>query len=213
MTTFEQFIEQYPFGVFEKGQTILLKDDTPEAAYIIESGLVKAYTITSDGSERLVAIHSQGGEFPVGLATGLISKSQYFYEAYSKCVVRLVPQKDYIKHLKSDLESIYDRYIYMTTLMVAVLSRIDAFEQPRASDKIAFTLLYMADHIGIKLRPYNSRLKLSITQQEIANSLGITRETASAELKKLELKKLITHSRKSYILYMERLRKYLDDRQ
>jgi CRP-like cAMP-binding protein len=99
----------------------------------------------------------------------------------------------------------------MTILLLATLMRVNALEQSRAGDKIAATLLYMADQLGVRLRPYKTHLKLTITQQEIANSLGLTRETTGIELKKLELKKVLTHSRKSYILYMERLRKYLDN--
>ncbi len=82
---------------------------------------------------------------------------------------------------------------------------------PHAGDKIARILMYMADQFGIFLRPYNNRLELSVTQQEIANALGLTRETINVEIKKLEVKRLISHSRKSYVLYVERLRKYLDD--
>ncbi|MNW14630.1 Bacterial regulatory protein, crp family [compost metagenome] len=72
--------------------------------------------------------------------------------------------------------------------------------------------MYMADRLGVMLRPYTTRLKISVTQQEIADSLGLTRETANIELKKLEMLKLISHSRKSYVLYMERLQKYIEDK-
>jgi CRP-like cAMP-binding protein len=71
----------------------------------------------------------------------------------------------------------------------------------------------MAEQFGVILRPYSTRLKISVTQQEIADSLGLTRETTNIELKKLEVQKLISHSRKSYVLYMERLHKYLEDGQ
>jgi CRP-like cAMP-binding protein len=67
----------------------------------------------------------------------------------------------------------------------------------------------MAGQFGTALRAPTARFKLKVTQQEIANSLGLTRETTNIELKKLEVKKLISHSRKSYVLYMEQLRSYL----
>lgn len=213
MGTFEQFITQYPNKTFEKGQTLLLRGDAPGVVHVIESGTVKAYTINANGDERLVALNSKGEDLPIGFALGLLDESHYFYEAYTKCAVRLVPQDDYLKYLRSDINNIYRRHVHLATMLLATLSRVTALEQSRSGDKIAFTLLYMADQIGVKLRPHKSKLKLAVTQQEIANSLGMTRETAGIELKKLELKKLITHSRKSYVLYMERLRKYLDDRE
>jgi CRP/FNR family transcriptional regulator len=211
MGTFEQFIAKYPSKTFDKGQTILLKDVVPQAVYVIESGLVKTYTITAAGDERLVSIDSVGEDLPIGYAFGLIDRSQYFHEAYSRCVVRLVPRDAYVTHLRNNIESMYRRHVRLIILLLATFSRVNALEQSRAGDKIASTLLYMADQIGVRLHPSKSRLRLPITQQEIADSLGLTRETAGIELKKLELKNILTHSRKNYVLYMERLRKYLDD--
>lgn len=46
--------------------------------------------------------------------------------------------------------------------------------------------------------------------KQVAKKLGLTRETAGQVLKKLELKKLLAKSRNTYVLYVERLKKYLD---
>ena len=212
MDTFRQFISHYPQRSFKKGDTILLKGERPRYIFVIESGLVKTYSITKTGDERLVAISRKDEDFPIGFAFGLIEESQYFYEAFTKCTVRLIPLHEFIRHLHTDPESMYMRQVRMTMLLLSTLSRVHALEQSRASDKVALTLLYMADQLGGIFKTYKmaNRLKISVTQQEIANSLGVTRETANVELKKLEMLKLIDHSRKSYVLYMERLRKYLD---
>lgn len=212
MDAFKQFLLQYPCQAYKKGETILLRGDKPKHLFIIESGFVKTYTITANGDERLVSIDSKGEDFPIGYAFDLIEASQYFYEAFTRCTIRLVPREKYLEHLHANIDSMYKRQVRMTILLLSTLSRVHALEQSNASDKIAHTLLYMADQLGVILRPYNTRLKISVTQQEIADSLGLTRETANIELKKLEMMKLIAHSRKSYVLHMERLHKYLEDR-
>ncbi len=212
MEAFDTFVRQYPFETFAEGQTLLLKDDTPHAVYVIESGMIRAYTITHDGAERLVSMHATGDDIPVGFGLGLTQTPQYFYEAYTKCRVRLVPQPAFRRYLRTHPEAIYERYVHTETLLLIMFSRITALEQSRAGDKIAFMIFSMAAQFGVRLRPYKTHLQLSVTQQEIANSLGLTRETTGSELKKLELKHLISHSRKHYVLYMERLRSYLDKR-
>ena len=212
MDAFRQFLSKYPCQTYKKGETILLKGDEPKHLYIIESGLVKTYTITAKGDERMVSIDRRGEDFPVGYAFHLIDKSQYFYEAFTRCTIRLVPREQYLAHLHSNVESMYKRQVNMTMLLLSTLSRVHALEQSNASDKIAYTLLYLADQLGVILRPYTTRLKISVTQQEIADSLGLTRETASIELRKLEMMKLIAHSRKNYVLHIERLKKYLDEK-
>jgi CRP-like cAMP-binding protein len=211
MNSFRQFIASHPSRTFKKGETILLKDDIPKDMHVIESGLVKVYTITAGGDERLVTFSRDEEDFPIGFSLGIIDRSQYFYEAFTNCVIRFIPRREYLRYLTSDIEAMQKRMVRLTILLISNYARVSALEQTRASDKIAQTLLYMADQFGVLLRPYNTRLKLSVTQQEIANSLGLTRETTNIELKKLELKQLISYSRKNYILYTERLRKYLED--
>lgn len=209
MSSFRQFIANYPAQSFKKGETILLKGDTPRAMYVIESGLVKAYTITNSGDERLVTVAREEEDFPIGYSVGLIDRAQYFYEAFTNCRVRLIPADEYLKYILSDQEVMKRRLVRLTTLLLSTHARVNALEQSKASDKIAETLLYMAGQFGTAIRAPTSRFRLSVTQQEIANALGLTRETTNIELKKLELKKLISHSRKSYVLYVEKLRRYL----
>jgi CRP/FNR family transcriptional regulator, cyclic AMP receptor protein len=210
MENIREFITRYPAKTYKKGETILLKDEKPDHIFIIESGFVKTYSITKNGDERLVSIDRKGDDFPIGYALGLIEKSEYFYEAFSKCTVRLVPQNEYLEYLHGDIDRMYNQQVRLTILLLATLSRVHALEQPNAREKIAHTLVYMADKLGVMLRPNKSRLKIDVTQQEIANSLGLTRETANIELKKLETMKIIQHSRKSYVLYMEKLKDYLN---
>ncbi|MES2630655.1 MAG: Crp/Fnr family transcriptional regulator [Patescibacteria group bacterium] len=208
---FEQFIASYPSLVFEKGQTVLLKDEVPKGTYIIESGIIKTYTINEAGEERIVSIDSKGEDIPIGFTVGLIDRCQYFYKAYTRCTVRIVPCNDYLKHLGENPDSLYKRHIRITKILLTNLRHIEALEQSKASDKVARTLLYMAETLGSTF-PNKTIRKLSITQQEIANSLGLTRETAGIMLKKLEVKKLLVRSRNTYVLYVERLHKYIDRR-
>ncbi|HTK39377.1 MAG TPA: Crp/Fnr family transcriptional regulator [Patescibacteria group bacterium] len=212
MKTLEELIETYPSQAYAKGQTILLNGEVPKAVYIIEKGLVKAYTITSDGTERQVALHMKHEAIPVGFGVGLIEHAQYFYEAYSDCVVRLVPRGVFPRLLKQDAEILYRNHVLIVSRYLSSLDQISALEHPRAGDKVAFMLFNMANQVGTKIRPYKTRLKLTVTQQEIADALGLARETTGVELKKLEQNKLISHTRKNYVLYMERLRAYLSTR-
>ena len=202
----------YPAVVFEKGQTVLLKDEVPKGVYIIESGIIKTYTINEAGEERIISIDSKGEDIPIGFAIGLIDRCQYFYEAHTACTLRLVPADDYIIHMRNNNDSLLKRHVRITKILLSNLKHIEALEQSKASEKVALTLLYMAETLGSTF-PNKAVRKLSVTQQEIANALGLTRETAGIMLKKLEVKKLLVHSRNTYVLYMERLKNYLDRKQ
>jgi len=208
---FEQFIASYPSLVFDKGQTVLLKDEVPKGTYVIESGIIKTYTINDAGEERIVSIDTKGEDIPIGFTIGIIDRCQYFYQAYTRCTIRVVPCEDYLNHLAENPDSLYKRHIRITKILLTNLKRIEALEQSNSSEKVARTLLYMADTLGSTF-PNKTIRKLSVTQQEIANALGLTRETAGIVLKKLELKDLLEHSRNTYVLYIERLHKFIEKR-
>jgi CRP-like cAMP-binding protein len=207
---FKQFIAKYQAEVYQKGQTFLLQHETPRGVFVIESGRARSYTIAADGREQLIAIHSSGEDVPVGYAVGLTERSQCFYEAYTKCVVRIIPREEFVKHLTSDPELMFQMNVYNTAQLLSMLNRINALEQPRAGNKIALTLVYLAERLGVNLWPKPKFPIISITQSEIADLLGLTRETASGELKKLQDHDIISYSRKNYTLNTDNLREYLE---
>ena len=212
MESFKQFLSHYPLETFEKGQIILLGGDQPRGVYVVESGLVKTYVISPSGEEQLITIDGRDAQVPVGYAVGVIDKSEYYYEAYDRCRLRVVPREDYDRHLQTNIESLYVRHVRMAILLVSMFERVQTLEQPLAGSKVARTLLYMSNRVGSLFGANSSKIQVKTTQQEIANLLGISRETTNAELKKLELKKIITRSRKNYTLYTQKIKKYLGDR-
>jgi CRP-like cAMP-binding protein len=111
--------------------------------------------------------------------------------------------------LLENRDSLYRRHTRITKLLLTNLRHIEALEQSKAGEKVALTLLYFAEMLGTGF-PSKTTRKLSLTQQEIANALGLTRETTGNTLKKLEVKRLLVSSRNTYILYIDRLRNYID---
>jgi len=183
----------------------------PKGTYIIESGIIKTYAITANGEERIVAIDTAGDDIPIGFTIGLVDRSRYFYEAASRCRVRIVPRADFMKHIINDHQSLLHRHVRLTKILLTSLKHVEALEQSKATEKVAMTLLYFAETLGSTF-PNSTTRRLSITQQEIADSLGVTRETTGSVLKKLELKKLLVRSRNTYVLYIDKLRKHVDKR-
>ena len=60
-------------------------------------------------------------------------------------------------------------------------------------------------------RPAVKHLRLPLTQQELANYIGITRETTSTELKKLERLKIIKHQNQQYDINVEKLKDFIGE--
>jgi CRP-like cAMP-binding protein len=54
-------------------------------------------------------------------------------------------------------------------------------------------------------------IPLPLTQQDIANCVGMTRETTTTELRKLIARKVISHRGQSYVVDTDKLNHLLDD--
>lgn len=204
------FFSRYPLKTFREGEIILIKDEVPTDVYVIEQGITRSYSIDPEGCMRIIAYNQKGEILPAGLAFRLIKKSDFFYEACNKCSVRMIPLDDFIDFL--DKNNAYLQTLHTKTVkhLISLMHRVDALIQPSSLRKVALSLLYMPDQLGVNKRPHKPKLNISVTQQEIARLLGLTRETVGAELKKLNKMELIDCSRNSYIIHMNKLRKYLN---
>ncbi len=89
--------------------------------------------------------------------------------------------------------------------------RINALEQSKANEKVLSTIHYLALRFGRDIRPHRVEIQLPLTQQDLANFMGLTRETASMELKKLQKKGVINYSNQRYIVNTNTLDSYLDE--
>lgn len=99
-------------------------------------------------------------------------------------------------------------YADMAGRFVNLQKRIKGLGQPKAPDKIIHTLAYLCERFGSREGDDTMIVELSLTQQELSDFIGLTRETISIELKKLEKDGLITYKNKKYSLDLNKLDKY-----
>ncbi len=211
MDDYIRFLQVYPVKVFLKGQTILLKGVEPTQVYVIKSGQVKVYDIGSNGIENIIEFSGAMDELPLGFSIDKVNKTRYFYEAFTKCSIYCVPKTDYKNYMSnSGASALRDLQERSAARLLSTQFHISALGQTRARDKLAFILLHLSDLFGVKQRHRPDSYKVAITQQELANFVGLVRETASLELKKLEALELISHQRNCYIVRTDRLKKFLD---
>jgi len=95
----------------------------------------------------------------------------------------------------------------LTELYLVCNDRIHNLEFRYARERVAFRLNSLAENYG-KKTANGIEITLPIKQLELADSINVTRETASRELLRLKKKKLISYNNSSYtILNIAELRK------
>jgi CRP-like cAMP-binding protein len=75
----------------KKGTTLLYQSEIPRQAFIVRKGFIRAYTITSSGDERIVALHGKGDVFPLSWVYGETKNTLFYYEAERRSSINHLP--------------------------------------------------------------------------------------------------------------------------
>lgn len=211
MYTPDSFLSKYHARKFQKGEIVIVQGEIPDCVYLIKTGVIKTYNLTSQGEEKPIAFDVAGECFPIGWVFGHLRWSPYYYEAFTDCELYCIPRDDYITYLQQNNEVMYDNLSYMARGFNAFQMRLNALEQSKAMSKVINTLHYLCLRFGKDLKDDMVKIDLPLTQQELANFMGLTRETTGIELKKLQKKGIISYRRQNYVVKTDRLDELLDE--
>ena len=169
---------------FSKGDTIINGLDVPKGVYLIKKGFVKAYTLTKAGQENLLLIHNAGEFVPLIWALDGDHTEGLFYEAMSDVTVLKTSKETLRKNMESNMWLCQEILKQSVSIIIAYARRIQTLEFRTARERLVSELLNLADLFG---KPQGNEVLINapITHQDIANSINMTRETASRALELL----------------------------
>lgn len=211
MDRFEKFLDNYHLRKFGRNELILVQGEVPTCAYVIKKGIVKTYNLTSDGDEKPIMYDVKHEVLPVGWVFHKLRHAMYFYEAFTDVVMYCVPRDDYLEFFRNNPKVMFEAYSSLVTTYLNQQMRINALEQSKAAAKVINTIHFLCLRFGKDLKTDVVKIELPLTQQELANFMGLTRETTSIELNKLQRAGILTYSRQNYIVRTDKLDKVLDE--
>ncbi len=200
-----RFISKYDTHRYDKGEIILLQDEVPDNIRIIKSGVVKTYDIDSNGEEKTVSFDNVREIFPLGWAFKQIERTQYFYQAFTDCEVIVIPRDEFVRYLRLNPRMGSEMYADMASRFINMQSRILSLQQSKAPDKILYTLKFLCGRFGVEVKEDVALVKIALTQQELSDFIGLTRETTSLELKKLEKAGVLKYKDRNYLVNLAKL--------
>lgn len=207
------FLERHPSRFFKKGEIIIFQGEAPRNAFIVKSGTVKAYNLSVGGDEKPVAFYSADNAFPASWIYGKVSSAIYYYEAFTPEVeVHVIDREAFVDFIKKRPELLYQELERLLADQLGGSIRLNALQHSRASDKLIYTLHYLALTHGRASGTNKIELTLDLTHQDFANLTGLTRETAATELNKLKKQGVIDYGKNiPYRLDLNRLMRLLND--
>jgi CRP-like cAMP-binding protein len=210
---FQEFLEKHPVKTFQKGEIIIFQGEAPHSAYVVKRGIVKAYNLSVDGDEKPVSFHDTNAVFPAAWVYGKMANALYYYEAFtSEVSLYCIKREEFVAFIKSRPELLYHELEHYLRDELGQSMRLNALQYSRASDKLLYTMHYLALSHGRLVGPQLLEITLSLTHQDFANLTGLTRETAATELNKLKRHGVISYGKhKPYRLDLAKLMQLLND--
>jgi CRP/FNR family transcriptional regulator len=207
------FLERHPVRTFKKGEIVIFQGEAPRSAYVVKSGTVKAYNLSVSGDEKPVAFYPADNVFPSTWVYGKASSAVYYYEAFTPQVeVYVVDRDTFVTFIKKSPELLYQELERLLSDQLGGSLRLNALQHSRASDKLVYTLHYLAMTHGKNLGDGKIEITLDLTHQDFANLTGLTRETAATELNRLKKQGVINYGKHTpYTLDMKCLMQMQND--
>lgn len=174
---------------FDKGDTIFSEGEIFDKLFIINSGSMKVYKYTKDGKEQILYILKEG-EFLGDL--NLLKKDTFSFSATAleNTNICIIHKDDFDTLMNSNpnisikvLEYAHDRITSLENLVQTLTTK-------DVEVRLATLLLNLSKTFGVKTTK-GIEITLSLTREDMANFIGVTRETISRKLSHFQNENII----------------------
>lgn len=197
-------------SLYRKNSSIFFQGEIPRNVIIVLDGVVKAYTISSEGDETIVNLYGRGSVIPIAWANGQSPTSLYNYESVNDVRVLKVSKNEFINAIESpEFQSEYLQYLMQN--QAGLMLRITGLCQSRATEKICYTLYFLMFRYGIERDNGRFEIDLKLTQGMLANLIGQTRESTAKNLKVLRDAGIVDYTSSTYTVNKSALENYLGE--
>ncbi len=200
----EKFFSLYPLQSFQKGDILIHAGESPAGIFYIKSGIVRNYWISLEGNEVTLNMYKPQTFLPMSWAIANV-KNAHYYDAMTEVCIHLAPKIDVLQFIRNEPDIMYDllRRIYIG--MEGLWMHLESISSGTAATKLMSSLVILAKRFG-KKEGEGIRIELKMSEHDLANYAGMSRETASRELHKLKNEKIVNFEKGIiHILDIEKL--------
>lgn len=183
---------------YKKGEVIFRAGDQPPGIFYLKAGYARVYSFSRSGEELSLILFKPGDIFPVSWAMNP-APIGYFAETMTTAELWRVSRNQFLEFVKDKPEILFELTRRMLERFLGLMKRMEHLVFGNARSKVASILLICAERFGKKIGG-NIVIDVPLTHNDIATLVGMTRETVSIEMKKLELKNLIGYRGKRLIV-------------
>ena len=161
-------------------EVLYLPGDAGDRIYLLKRGVVKISTLTDDGKEIILALMRPGEVFGEE-AVLEDAPRDHMAEAYEDALICVITRQDFMGILRAHPEMAFKVTKLVGFRLKTLRSRVEGLLFKGAPARLAQTLLDLARDHGVK-DAEGVLLPLRLSQQDLANLIGVTRESVNLAL-------------------------------
>lgn len=189
-----RFFSKFKKISYKKGETILHADEEPRGVFYLTKGYTRIYSLSKNSQELTLIIFKPEDFYPLMWAINN-TPNTYYVEAMTPVEFWQAPKEEFIKFIKNNNDVFFELTSRILTRLGGILTRMEYVMFGNAQNKVTSIILICAERFGEK-REDGIFIKIPLTHQDLANLIGLTRETVSIEMKKLQRGGLIDYKSK-----------------
>lgn len=195
----DTFFGQFPSKKHKKGDVIIQANVQPPGIFYIEDGIIRRYYLSEEGTEITLNLYKPHTFLPMSWAIAEIPNT-HFYEAMTDAQTILAPKQIVLEFLKREPDIIYDllRRIYIG--MEGLWMHRGYLTAGNSYTKLVASLVILAKRFG-KTTGKETIIEPIMSEQDLANYAGMTRETVSRELQKLKKEGLVSFEKGTILMH------------
>jgi len=190
---FASLMKSFAVQKCKAGKVIIKRGAKLKHAFLVVEGTVRVESLDRKSVTRRLTSAQKGDFFPTGWLSmeegGTTSKviiAEYDYIAHTDVVYLKLEKEAFVMYLKKHPTYTIELLRLADLRINYAKHRIEALVQERAIDKILHLLKYLVDRASEPTSDKSTvKITTKMTQQEIGESLGISRETTSITFRHL----------------------------
>ena len=205
ITLLKKFFAKFPSIKYPKGALIHKPGDKFTNIYYAKSGYVRIFT--KNGSQE-TTLNIFRPLFMVSLVQSSTNHPSNFYiEAITPCEIWTAPIVEYQKYVDNDPKLAKQVNSFFFNSVLQLLNNQTNIIAGNATNKVATVLLQLAFDYG-QMKDHSIFVPFPATHRVLATLIGLTRETTSVQMSKLQKMGVISTKRASFtVLNLDKLKK------
>ena len=164
-----------------RGHVVLTPHDIPDRIHILKKGKVRVYRVTPDGKQLTLDIYERGTILGDMTMLGQDRLPEAYAEAIEEAVICTITPAELLRLIGNYPLIGVNIIRYLSVRLQEAQREIEAMAYQRVGQRLARRLVDLAQRFGVST-VRGTLIEARLTQQELAEMIGTTRETLAHTL-------------------------------